>query len=142
MFRSLALIALLSSCADPRYASSGPLAGGDQGSRLSCQAAFQAGQCVSVSWEKAPTEEDFGSFRFQIFRAGDSDIPEDLPNVSVLLWMPSMGHGSSPVTVTRLGAGSYRASEVFFTMGGDWEIRFQLREGRHVQDEASLPYRF
>ena len=138
----LFLALLLASCANPKYASSDPLAGTDQGTRLSCQARFRAGPCVSIAWEKLPTEEEFGSFVFTVFREGATPAPEDLPNVSVVLWMPSMGHGSSPVTVTRLDTGTYRASSVFFTMGGDWEIRFQVKAGSNVQDQANLPLRF
>ena len=66
--------------------------------------------------------------------------PVDLnDSVEVALWMPSMGHGSSPVTVERLDTGTYRASEVFFTMKGDWEIRIQLKEGDEVRDQAIVP---
>lgn len=141
-FKAVFLALLLSSCANPKYATPEPIAGIDQGSKITCQAKFQAGQCVSLVWEKFPTEEDFGSFQFKSFREGTSETLEDLPNVSVVLWMPSMGHGSSPVAVTRLEVGTYRASNVFFTMGGDWEIRFQVKAGQNVQDQASLPFRF
>ena len=136
------LALLLVSCANPKYAPSDSAETGDQGSGLGCQARFQGGQCVSISWEKKPTDEEFGSFLFKVFRQGATPILEDPPNVSVILWMPGMGHGSSPVTVARLDVGTYRASEVFFTMGGDWEIRFHVKEGQNVQDQASVPFRF
>jgi hypothetical protein len=60
--------------------------------------------------------------------------PEGSP--SVVLWMPSMGHGSSPVTVTRLDIGTYLANEVFFIMPGEWQIKFQLKRADEVIDEA------
>ena len=101
---------------------------------------FPSGFCVAVEWEKLPTEEDFGSFRFHVFRGGAA--PQDPGAISVILWMPGMGHGSSPVSVEQLGPGEYRARDVFFTMRGEWEIRFQRREGQDERDQAVLPYRF
>lgn len=141
-FLFLLPLILLFSCANPKYAGPEPLAGAGQESALACQAKFQAGQCVHIAWEKMPTEEDFGSFLFTVYRPGPTPAPEDVANVTVVLWMPSMGHGSSPVSVTRLETGRYRAGDVFFTMGGDWEIRFQVKEGQNVQDQASVPIRF
>jgi hypothetical protein len=119
----------LASCANPKYApepEAHPV-----GQPLSqCQARFASGECVAIEWETLPTEEDFGSFRFRVF-------PEISVPVKVVLWMPSMGHGSSPVTVEKNEDGTYRASKVFFIMRGNWEIRFQ-EEG----DEAILPFAF
>jgi YtkA-like len=53
--------------------------------------------------------------------------------VSVVLWMPSMGHGSAPTVVENavdtngnLILGSYNVHRVFFIMGGDWEVRVTL----------------
>jgi hypothetical protein len=90
---------------------------------------------VDYFWEQMPTETDFGSFIFKTHRpAGMIDIS----GPTVMLWMPSMGHGSSPVTVERLSTGVYRASRVFFTMKGDWEIHVQSKDGGEVHDEAVL----
>jgi hypothetical protein len=134
---------LITACAQPKYADDSPAAaptnppGADGHASPAC---FRSGICLTFAWEKVPTEEDFGSFTFQTSRNG---TPEDLsPDPSVVLWMPSMGHGSSPVTVTHLATGSYHASQVFFTMKGGWQIRFQLKDGGTVKDELALPYIF
>lgn len=123
-----ALGLLLAGCAKPTY-----LSGGESGASKSgsgCMATFAiSGSCVELKWEKFPTETDFGSFIFTI--TDSTGILVDAPSTNattlpkVVLWMPSMGHGSSPVTVERLGTGLYRATAVFFSMKGDWEIRFQ-----------------
>lgn len=131
----------LAACANPNYAPPDELTT-ENPSTLTCQATFQSGHCVSLTWHTKPTEQDFGSFRFKIFRPESPGTLEDLPNVSVVLWMPSMGHGSSPVSVTRQSVGAYLASEVFFSMGGEWEIRFQVKAGQNVQDQASVPFSF
>lgn len=130
---------LLSSCANPKYDDTDST----KNNQLSCATKFSSGHCISYSWEKTPTDSEFGSFLFKTFRTNAADgtsISEDLPgNMAVVLWMPSMGHGSSPVTVEHLGAGSYRATNIFFTMRGNWEIRFQMRNGNNVNDQAILP---
>lgn len=53
--------------------------------------------------------------------------------VEVVLWMPSMGHGSSPTLVERVldengnvVIGAYRVSDMFFLMAGTWEVRVVL----------------
>jgi hypothetical protein len=139
LFASLAVVAGLAGCANPKYVTTdgGP---GERkgGSETECLARFASG-----AWEKRPTDGAFGSFLFKTFRpnlADGSAVPMD-PNggtVAVLLWMPGMGHGSSPVTVTRIDVGTFRAANVFFTMKGDWEIHVQLKEGDVVQDEAII----
>ena len=131
---------LATSCANPIY--SEPDAPSTQSASLTCSAKFNAGQCVSLAWKQLPTEEDFGSFELSVFLPGEPAELVDLADLRVVLWMPSMGHGSSPVELTRKSSGLYLASNVFFSMRGDWEIRVQKREGQNVQDQAILPYRF
>ena len=139
------------SCANPNYVSTslvgagGGGADGGPGQKTTlCEAKFATQNCVSLSWEKMPTESAVGSFVFKTFRsnlADGSPVLENLPGdeVAVALWMPGMGHGSSPVKVERVDVGTYRASQVFFTMKGQWEIRIQLKERGDVKDQAILP---
>ena len=133
------------SCADPRYA---PAVShlpptGTIDKLKSCEIKMNSGECISSAWEKMPTEDDYGSFIFKTFHLSPADnsvVEDDLSgNFTVLLWMPAMGHGSSPVTVERIDVGTYRASRVFFSMKGQWEIRFQLKEGNAVTDQAIIP---
>jgi hypothetical protein len=49
--------------------------------------------------------------------------------------MPDMGHGSSPVKLTKQAVGQYLVENVFFSMRGDWQIRFQLRNAQAVTEE-------
>jgi hypothetical protein len=135
------LLLLLASCAKPRYADDPANApsGAAAGPAASTPTCFADGTCVRWKWERVPTEEDFGSFTFSLYEIehGIAVDPADPP--AVLLWMPAMGHGSSPVRVSRVSAGSYRAEKVFFSMHGAWEIRFQRKEAR---DELVVPYSF
>lgn len=140
-------LSLLIACANPKYVNPAHAnIGGQEQKVATCEARFTSGYCVSLAWEKLPTEQDFGAFVFKVFRpnrADGSPVLEDLTNTpSVLLWMPDMGHGSSPVSAERLDIGTYRVAKVFFTMHGDWQIRLQVKEGGKVKDEAVLPFTF
>lgn len=52
----------------------------------------------------------------------------------VSLWMPDMGHGSAPTQVQRVLdsrgqplVGVYQVSNVYFTMGGRWDVRLAMK---------------
>lgn len=46
----------------------------------------------------------------------------------VALFMPEMGHGSSPTKIAKLeGAGLYRISKIYFTMPGRWDVQVTLK---------------
>jgi hypothetical protein len=106
-----------------------------------CQLQFKkSGICMSWAWEKMPTESEAGTIIFKTYRPNAYDQsqvqvdPEYTPNV--ILWMPAMGHGSSPTKVSRLDVGTFQASQVFFVMPGEWEIKFQLKDGNVLVDEV------
>ena len=137
-------ILLLTGCARPKTESSAPAAAGPQSQEFfaaDCSIHFQAsGDCLSWRWEKAPTSSERGSLIFKIYRANVVDgtpVELDMATMpSVVLWMPSMGHGSSPASVQRLDVGTYRAFNLFFVMPGIWQIKFQVPQGDQVQDEV------
>lgn len=131
-------------CAEPRYETTQPTSSGNTSQIqkvTDCESRFQnSGYCLLWQWEKMPTSTQVGSLNFKVVRANaldDSPIPVDLTSVPALvLWMPSMGHGSSSTTVEKVDTGSYRAKNVFFIMPGEWELRFQVKDGNTVQDET------
>ena len=45
------------------------------------------------------------------------------------LWMPDMGHGSSPTRLVRAGDACTKVERVSFVMEGTWEIRVSLADG-------------
>jgi hypothetical protein len=140
----LTLSLALLGCAERRYLN--PTSNGGGGTieqKLSgCMSTFSGGQCVSFAFEGEPVDGKLVTFLFKVFRKNNGDgspVPIDLPgDIDVVLWMPSMGHGSSPVTVEKLDVGTYRASRVFFSMKGDWDLRFQLKVGGDVRDQAII----
>lgn len=148
IFPFFLLLCLLAGCAQPKYelgkggAAAGNLGQGSQEQKASdCTLRFRtSGHCLAWKWEKVPSPTEAGALVFKVYRGNlldDSPLETDFSsNPSVVLWMPSMGHGSSPTTMERIDVGTYRASNVFFIMPGEWEIRFQVKEGTSVQDEA------
>lgn len=56
-------------------------------------------------------------------------------NIEVVLWMPSMGHGSGPTHVERavdaqgnIVPGTFNVRNIYFIMGGEWEVRVILTD--------------
>lgn len=137
---------LLSACAQPKYVraveeESSPTS--QEFSAASCAYKFSVSQtCLAWSWEKRPTPTERGSLVFKIYRAnvydGSAIAVDPAFPPSVLLWMPGMGHGSTTTSTSRLDLGTFRASNVFFIMPGEWEIKFQLKNENGVQDEVTV----
>lgn len=110
-------------------------------SATNCDLRFQtSGFCLSWKWEEAPTSQKAGTLVFKTYRANVYDgtpVMLDFATLpSLVLWMPSMGHGSTPTTVTRLDVGTFRATNVFFIMPGEWQMRFQVKLPNEQADEA------
>jgi len=57
------------------------------------------------------------------------------------LWMPSMGHGSSPFTMRSTGPTSWEFTDVYFIMPGEWEVVLKIKRGGQAIDEIRLDYR-
>lgn len=70
-----------------------------------------------------------------------NNVASDLPGeFKIFLWMPTMGHGSSPIAIKKLGTGLYDLSRVYFTMDGLWQLRIQLKSGTTVLEEQTYEY--
>lgn len=97
-----------------------------------------SGNCFTWYWETKPTSKQPGSLIFKTFRLNvldKSPVEVDMAVLpEVVLWMPSMGHGSSPTKTQRIDVGTYRATSVFFIMPGAWEIKFQIKENNNLVD--------
>lgn len=132
-FLTIAFCFSLSACAKPNYQDSKDLKV-SQKVGLSCSSISNL--CHRLTWETMPTETTMGSFKLEFFQSNLDSPWRDLPgDLSVVLWMPSMGHGSSPVQIEKVAPGIYHVTRVFFVMPGEWEIRVQLKNGNSVVDE-------
>ena len=94
---------------------------------------FSGNRHAHIFWETAPSVGAESVMRIE-FVDGTTDAPIALNDqLGVELWMPDMGHGSSPtkiVAVTdgqgRALAGVYRISKMYFVMAGSWDVRLHL----------------
>lgn len=117
-------------------------------STATCDLYFQTQDlCAKMIWSKEPTRSDEGAFKLYFFAR--SEVGSQAPTLSepsaasvfVKLWMTTMGHGSQKVITSHTANGTYDANEVFFVMGGNWDIIVQLKDAAGtVTDSAKVTY--
>jgi hypothetical protein len=101
----------------------------------------QSSLCVDLTWKQLQTDDQRGMFELKFYHLENPNLLVEPPQtLGVTLWMPSMGHGSAPVTIEKLSDGHYLVSDVYFVMSGDWDIRVQQKQGKTVLDQAIFPY--
>ena len=97
----------------------------------------------SVDWTDVPKmgKNEFVMKTWNSINSTYNGPYQDPPmELNVFLWMPSMGHGSSPVKMKKLRNGEFKITDVYFIMGGKWELKFQLLLDGNVIDETVLNY--
>jgi len=119
-----------------------------------CDLSFsKSSLCASVTWVKQPTADDQGEFTLRFWdaaqgtEAGPYVTPAD--DVAIKLWMPDMGHGSSPTKVIAATdatgspvAGVFDVQNIFFVMNGKWQVFIQLKKGSQVVDQVEFDYNY
>jgi hypothetical protein len=87
-----------------------------------------------ASWVQGPHSPEESVLRLEWKNGADHSATEPPGRLRVTLWMPEHNHGSAPTQIQRvLGdsgqplVGVYLVSNVFFTMGGVWEVRVSLK---------------
>lgn len=86
-----------------------------------------------ATWTQGPKTAAESSLRIE-WKNGADHSALDLKNAfDVVLWMPSMGHGSSPTEIHpvldasgKAIAGSYDVTNINFIMGGAWDVNVTL----------------
>ncbi|WP_413574795.1 FixH family protein [Bdellovibrio sp. HCB290] len=137
------LFLLLTACAQPDYIDPKAINSVQTDpSQDQCPLALpQSGLCAEVQWNIGPQSPAESEFTLKFWKNTDSKngpYVDPLSSLNVILWMPSMGHGSSPVTIEKIEPGVYRVRRVFFIMPGDWEIRISLKDGATSVDQATV----
>lgn len=87
-----------------------------------------------VKWTKGPEVTTESTMIVQ-WMNGVTHTPAEPPGAfDVSLFMPSMGHGSAPTKIQHLidaqgqpVVGAYEVSNVYFIMGGDWQVNVILK---------------
>lgn len=132
----MTLLAATVACAQPNYQDDVTPAA-DHKPASTCALSYANGLCLDITWEVQPTDDAAGAFLLKFYSANSPEVALDpQAKVAVVLWMPSMGHGSSPVTVTPVSPGVYRATNVYFVMPGAWEIRIKLKNDKNETTEV------
>jgi hypothetical protein len=99
-----------------------------------CCFAFGSSAQAHLSWIQGPQVDQESVLRLQ-FIDTETQQPTALSGeLKVTIFMPMMGHGSSPTTVTAVKdtagnsiPGAYQISKIYFTMIGEWEVRITLK---------------
>lgn len=89
---------------------------------------------IKTFWKQGPFVGDESRMLILFFDKNGLSTSTNL-DFRVMLWMPTMGHGSFPITISKISDGIYEANEMFLTMPGYWEIHFQLFENTTLKDE-------
>lgn len=128
-----------SACARPNYATQ-PEVNEKPKVAGQCEQQFSVfGICMNLKWENLPQAMKTTSFTLT-FSSVATGAPTFLPgDLDVYLWMPSMGHGSSPVTVAKIDPSNYAVTQVYFVMPGEWQIVVQLKSSNQVLDKVIIP---
>ncbi len=84
-------------------------------------------QFVLVSSDPAPPADDSNTWVLQILDS--SGNPVDGITGTAVATMPLMGHGTSQVTWTPSGNGSYTLTPLYFFMAGLWEVAITAQSG-------------
>jgi hypothetical protein len=133
---ALVMMTATVACAHPNYQDEAT-PHNDHKPAATCALSYANGLCVDITWEAKPTDDAAGSFLLKFYSANAPETALDpQAKVAVVLWMPAMGHGSSPVTVTQVSPGVYRATNIYFVMPGDWEIRIKLKNDKNETAEV------
>jgi len=129
LFAAASAISACSSASGPAPAASFPMSlASDQGA-------------LRLALDASPNPPAVGTDTFVLTVTNASDgTPRDGLTIGVVPWMPSMGHGTSAPTVTPLGNGQYRLTDVYLFMPGTWELKttFSGPVSDHAEPEFEI----
>lgn len=138
LFSLLIFITLLTSCGKSPFTGSlsDPFRGDDS---LETKLRFETeALTITREWNKGPLLYDSSKITISFLdTAGNRADP--VGSFKAYLWMPNMGHGSYPITITKVAVGIYELTDVYFTMGGLWDFHLQLEENGNIYDSVSWP---
>lgn len=126
----------LVACAHPNYQDIQTLTPPANKTHAACDLSFtKENLCATWVWNTQPTEDANGNLTVTFTDKTTGAAVDPHATLKVLIWMPDMGHPSSPTEVTRKATGVYFVDRVFFSMKGAWQIRFQLKNAAALEEE-------
>lgn len=109
-----------------------------------CDYLFKStGWCGTVRWNHPLNQGIENEFQAEVKLSPLKNVPPSsvqVPSSVILsLWMPGMGHGSSPTRVTPGPRPmTWLVKNVYFSMRGEWEIWLTLMKGDTFLEKAPL----
>ncbi|GEM_PF-1400866 len=98
---------------------------------------------LKVNWLKGPFADPSLENSFLIIVQNNSGELVDVPSGHDFYnwgWMPSMGHGTADDGYTeRISKGVYIQKELFFNMGGEWDLNLEIYNGSTLVDSVKVP---
>lgn len=85
---------------------------------------------VTFNWLTLPSLEEEGSFNLKL-----KEALRDNQRIEAYLWMPEMGHGSSPIEIKAINPMEIEYTELAFTMPGLWVLHINFIENEKVVDK-------
>jgi hypothetical protein len=100
-----------------------------------------------IDWITGPLNGAESSFLLKMTHS-DGSAAELINAPEVDLFMPDMGHGSSPTNVQRVlddrgnvVAGAYKVVSVWFIMMGTWELKITLTDAQNKTETQVVNYK-
>lgn len=84
----------------------------------------------SMNWTVSPGLDNLSSFDLKLARPLNQN-----QTLNIYIWMPDMGHGSSPIDIKQLNSTDYAVSEIAFIMPGLWVLHVEILENNQVVDQ-------
>ena len=86
-----------------------------------------------MTWVIGPIVSNESALRIEWMSGVTHSAAEPPGDFKVVLWMPGMGHGSSPTKIQQAHdesgqplVGVYDVTEIYFIMGGKWDVNLSL----------------
>ncbi len=84
----------------------------------------------SITWTTPPGLDEMGAFEIELTTPLKTN-----QTLNAYIWMPDMGHGSSPFEKVQVSSTQYNFSEIAFIMPGLWVLHIEILEDNQVVDE-------
>lgn len=81
----------------------------------------------TLKWNVPPTLSELSSLDLTLSKPLDENI-----SIHAYLWMPDMGHGSSPIEIQKIDPTTYSLTELAFIMPGFWVLHIELKQNNRT----------
>lgn len=76
---------------------------------------------AEATWQHGPVVMDESILKIEWKTTSNNNLI-DPESFEVVLDMPAMNHGSDDTVIKKLSIGVYEVSNIYFVMGGDWDV--------------------